>query len=117
MGPYLSRYSTKAGMTKRDHRIVAEAILEERVLGAWRYMSGCGSIERMMADEIIDMSLKGGVYRGKRFSARLVSLEEVSECTPFRKFFEKVLFLSTLWACLSLQNLRKGIEGPYDLAA
>ena len=33
VGPYLSRYSAKAGMTKRDRIVVAKAILEERILG------------------------------------------------------------------------------------
>jgi hypothetical protein len=41
VGPSLSRFSSKISLTKRNEIMVARAVLEGRVLGIWRYVSGC----------------------------------------------------------------------------
>jgi hypothetical protein len=40
VGPVVSRFSFRNGMTFRDQGVVAEAIVQERVLGVWRYVGG-----------------------------------------------------------------------------
>jgi hypothetical protein len=38
VGPVVSRFSLRNGMSFRDLGVVAEAIVQERLLGVWRYV-------------------------------------------------------------------------------
>ncbi len=40
VGPVVSRFSLRNGMTIKDQGVVAEAILNEKLLGIWRYVVG-----------------------------------------------------------------------------
>jgi hypothetical protein len=40
VGPIVSRFSLRNGMSFRDLGVVAEAIVQERLLGVWRYIFG-----------------------------------------------------------------------------
>jgi hypothetical protein len=47
VGPIVSRFSLRNGMSFRDLDVVAEAIMQERLLGVWRYVVGLWRLGRM----------------------------------------------------------------------